>query len=332
MIKEEILKTATDSVLDKLLFKRQIGEEITVTPDDYCEMFRAASAETKAYLTTPEQQLIDQTRSVIRAADDIDQSLDKIEIHLGLMSVNVKSIELTHQTLNRLENTTSVTSDDVEMLKSALMTMASQLQLTNSQLAASQREVISARAKVHHLETEITTDHLTKAPNRAAMEKTLTALEASKTPFAAITCDLNFFKMINDSLGHDAGDEVLKVFAQRVQLNLKGSDRIYRMGGDEFTVILEGVMNPAQIKKVVGRLKAAVTSEPISIDGKEIPISTSMGGAFCDWTTVTRGEQVFKAADVELYKDKESSERMMARIELTKALTEQVGTVKGIRV
>ncbi|MBV5350106.1 GGDEF domain-containing protein, partial [bacterium] len=116
-----------------------------------------------------------------------------------------------------------------------------------AQLAASQQEVVNSRTRVHELEVEVSTDHLTKALNRVALDKKLDMLEANAIPFSVIQCDLDFFKVINDTFGHSAGDEVLQVFTARVQNHLKANDQLYRAGGDEFVVILEGTTEPAQV-------------------------------------------------------------------------------------
>lgn len=326
MIKEEILKTATDSVLDKLLFKRQIGESVTVTPDEYCAMFKEATVETRGYQTVSEKMLDAQTDTVIRATDDIEQILDKAEMHIESTSANLKLIDMAHKNLQLLGSMSNADEDTLNLIKNTIITLT-------AQLAASQKEVAHARARVHELEMEVTTDHLTKAMNRAAMDRKLATLEESKTSFAVINCDLNFFKVVNDTFGHDAGDEVLQVFTQRIQTHLKNSDQLYRMGGDEFAVLLEGVTDPVQVKKVIGRLKAAISDEPVMLSGKEVPLSSSMGGGICCWDTATAKESAFKTADTNLYKDKESPERAAVRLAFEKLSTLLTGTTaKGFRV
>lgn len=316
----DALLQASDAALDALLFNRSIGNlKDPVTPDKYLQHFRDASEETKDYKTEAETRLDLQTEMVISASDEIDQILEKTEAHLGVASDNARLINDVQKTLQA-----SGQSDAADAIKIAMASLT-------AQLLASQAEVLKAKARVHELETEVSTDHLTQAKNRVALDKKLEALEETKTPFSVIQCDLDFFKVINDTFGHAAGDEVLQVFTKRMQQHLKSSDQLYRAGGDEFVVILDGAADPAHVKKVIGRLKAAVCSEPIVLEGKEVPISTSMGGGICNWDSSVAKAEAFHSADKMLYKDKESETRAQTRLEMEKVSIAHAGKAKGFR-
>lgn len=120
-----------------------------------------------------------------------------------------------------------------------------------------------------------TFDTLTDLPNRwTLMERTEHAIHASRhhrNMFAILFMDLDGFKIINDSLGHSAGDEILKVFAQRLLNCVRGGDTVARLGGDEFVVLLENLASPNDAAKmaesVLDRMRQGVwnDSQPLQV-------------------------------------------------------------------
>ena len=123
-------------------------------------------------------------------------------------------------------------------------------------------------------------DTLTKLPNRAMITQRLEhALELAKRgggQVAVLFLDLDRFKNINDSLGHDAGDELLVSVARRLTAVLRSSDSVGRLGGDEFLIVLEDVQNADTVSKTVRRLSAAL-SRPLSLAGHEVSTAGSIG-------------------------------------------------------
>jgi diguanylate cyclase (GGDEF)-like protein len=91
--------------------------------------------------------------------------------------------------------------------------------------------------------------------------------------------DIDHFKGINDSLGHAAGDEVLKAFAQRLLQSVRTTDTVARLGGDEFVILLEGVGNQEETQAVARKIVAGVTS-PLKVEGRTLTLTTSIGIAF----------------------------------------------------
>ncbi|WP_245573453.1 putative bifunctional diguanylate cyclase/phosphodiesterase [Marinimicrobium agarilyticum] len=123
-------------------------------------------------------------------------------------------------------------------------------------------------------------DSLTDLPNRAYFSRMLTQsmLEARRyhREFALLFLDLDRFKNINDSLGHDAGDELLQEIARRLTLSIRESDIVARLGGDEFVVLLPEITNPEQVVPVAEKILAAC-ARPFTLVGQEFRVTVSIG-------------------------------------------------------
>lgn len=156
--------------------------------------------------------------------------------------------------------------------------------------------VLGEQRRNQALQREALTDPLTGVGNRSALRRRLD--EATGSVTLAIL-DLDAFKPINDTYGHDAGDAVLQVVAQRVVHAVRDDDLVVRFGGDEFAVVFADGTPPEGSHRSVQRLAAAV-EEPIHLDEITVQVGVSVGIA-----TAHPGE-VVKAADARLYEAKEA--------------------------
>ncbi|HEX8075594.1 MAG TPA: EAL domain-containing protein [Thermoleophilaceae bacterium] len=144
---------------------------------------------------------------------------------------------------------------------------------------ASERELLQEQL-VH----QATHDPLTGLGNRVQFENELEqapAPGAGDGGLAVLYVDLDGFKGVNDGLGHDAGDALLREVARRLGSSIRSGDRIARLGGDEFAVFLAGGSNVSDAVQSAERLRAAV-SAPWQINGRTIRVGASVGIAFCD--------------------------------------------------
>jgi len=151
-------------------------------------------------------------------------------------------------------------------------------------------------------------DALTGLPNRALfMDHLRLAVERAKRPkkrylFAVLFLDLDRFKVINDSLGHTMGDQLLVATATRIQKCLRHLDTVARFGGDEFAVLLDGVEDVNDTIRVAQRLQRELTT-PINVGGHEVFTSVSIGIALSN-TGYERPEEVVRDADTAMYRAK----------------------------
>lgn len=149
-------------------------------------------------------------------------------------------------------------------------------------------------------------DTLTKVPNRLLfkdrLEQAMIKSDRNKKQFALFYIDLDEFKHINDSFGHDYGDEVLKEVVLRISSVIRREDTIARIGGDEFTIILEELQDANSTTLVADKI-VSVIKEPIEIDSNVFKISTSIGISVYPKDTKDKSNLI-KFADIAMYKAK----------------------------
>ena len=132
------------------------------------------------------------------------------------------------------------------------------------------------------------------------LEAALARQRRSDQPLAVLYCDLDEFKAVNDTLGHNVGDQVLVAVGRRLADNLRGDDFVARLGGDEFAVILEGT-HVGEVRRVVHRLYDAV-AEPLTVGTSVLHPRVSIGGAVL--THPARADDLLVEADLAMYRVK----------------------------
>ena len=150
-------------------------------------------------------------------------------------------------------------------------------------------------------------DDLTGLPNRRLFGELLQrsiarAVRASGPRYAVLFVDLDGFKLVNDSLGHLAGDDFLKAISVRLQAQLRPSDVLSRLGGDEFAVLVEGFASPDEVCLITERLQRSL-GDAIRLHGHEIYASASIGVVFGSppYATV---DELLRDADIAMYRAK----------------------------
>jgi diguanylate cyclase (GGDEF)-like protein len=164
------------------------------------------------------------------------------------------------------------------------------------------RDISETRAFQERLAHEAQHDALTGLPNRRRMQDVLDATLSQGT-VAVLFVDLDGFKPVNDAHGHEAGDELLRQVAQRLSACVRAEDVLARVGGDEFVVLMPGILSWEDAEMMASRLREAVAA-PFMIDGSAVTIGASVGlhvGAPDD-----DADEVLRAADHAMYSMKKS--------------------------
>jgi len=171
---------------------------------------------------------------------------------------------------------------------------------------SNQRQV-QLRKQAQDLEYQAFHDPMTGLPNRALfLDRVQHALHRAahgQHRVAVLFLDLDQFKYINDSLGHDAGDQLLQGVAQRLGGCVRPADTVARLGGDEFTLLLEDVEPAAQATAVADRIKDALQA-PFAVAGQALFVSASIGITLSDGQHVGPND-LMRQADAAMYKAKE---------------------------
>ncbi len=172
-------------------------------------------------------------------------------------------------------------------------------------LALNFRDVSERKALEEQLRQLAFHDPLTLLANRSLfrnrVQHALALTQRSGQRVAVMFLDLDNFKNVNDSLGHDAGDRLLQAAAQRLVKSTRPSDTVARLGGDEFAILLEGIKDSADVE----RIAAAITDsfqEPLVLDGSDTHIAASIGIAYSQTGDDT--EQLLRNADIAMYSAK----------------------------
>jgi diguanylate cyclase (GGDEF)-like protein len=125
-------------------------------------------------------------------------------------------------------------------------------------------------------ETQAMTDTLTGLRNRRALAQVLERLTRSNVPFGLMHIDLDFFKAVNDTFGHAAGDHVLRWVAEVLNKQIRAEDTVARVGGDEFVAVFPELIEPAPLEVIARRIIETLT-QPIPFEGRNCRISASIG-------------------------------------------------------
>jgi diguanylate cyclase (GGDEF)-like protein/PAS domain S-box-containing protein len=164
-------------------------------------------------------------------------------------------------------------------------------------------DVTATKQRTAHLEHEVNHDALTGLANRNLLWDRLTQAvhlaTRNKSLVATVLIDLNNFKTINDTFGHEAGDVVLKVVSRRLEASVRDSDTVARLSGDEFVLVLVNQPSVRYTLRMIERLRQGLTM-PVSFNSKQIPVGASLGVAVFphDGNSVT---ELVRAADVAMY-------------------------------
>jgi diguanylate cyclase (GGDEF)-like protein len=243
-----------------------------------------------SYFSTPFRKIVDTFKDIEKG--NLEQHVDVTNTdEFGELSIYL------NYTIDRLHIMTSA-------LEQQVTDRTVQLSQTNDQLKV---ELIERRRAEELLQYNALHDPLTDLPNRALfMDRLAHTLERAKRrknfTYAVIFLDLDRFKVVNDSLGHDIGDLMLIESAHRLSACLRSEDTVARLGGDEFVILLEESGSPTDFIPIAERIQHEL-SIPAELGGHKVFTSISMGIAFGAERYEQPGE-ILRDADIAMYRAK----------------------------
>ncbi|MCA1718503.1 MAG: EAL domain-containing protein [Actinobacteria bacterium] len=176
-------------------------------------------------------------------------------------------------------------------------------------IVVSSRDITERKALEERLRHQALHDPLTNLPNRVLftdrLEQALLRRSRRKRSVAILFVDLDNFKLVNDSLGHELGDRLLIVVAERLRDCVRPEDTVARLGGDEFTVLLESVSNQGEAIEVAERITQEL-GQPFMLVGREFFVGSSIGIALGTPGEV-RPDELLRGADAAMYRAKNKS-------------------------
>ncbi len=289
--------------------------------DEVCQLvmaaYVAATGAFVSYLNTVNQDLVDifkavggaETREeVYKDASELMQN-NMMEQFLDLESETAAATDLSElktQVQSRIDHIRlaleqyqqTVAHDDTDAMQ--LSELAERIKVMEQEAQKNHKMLQQQRFKAMH-------DPLTKLPNREAFNERI-SLESKRwkrygNPLTLAICDLDHFKKINDTLGHQAGDRVLQVISQAVGKRLRDVDFFGRYGGEEFIVILPDT-SAENAMTLLDKLRAAIANTEFSY--KDTPVSISMSIGLSEFQGEDTASAVLQRADAALYVAKDS--------------------------
>lgn len=215
--------------------------------------------------------------------------------------------ELSERVVEHLNKLTTTLENFRQEESESEAGLRKQLGALKNKVSQMEEEAKQVRTQLEEHHYKATHDTLTKMPNRQAYDERIESeyhrYKRYKNPLSLVIADVDFFKKINDSYGHLAGDKMLQMIARMLQKNIRDADFIARIGGEEFTIVLpETDLDSALI--LGDKIRKKVEQTPFHYKEQRIPVTMSFGVS-----TFKEGDlikDVFERADKALYKAKES--------------------------
>jgi len=339
-VDERMLETTLLGFLERLSFPEQFSDRVSALRDKLVAGLKAdgvpAIIKAMVALVTDARKQIEQEKEELELflkqlgerLQEIDAMVDGAETHRlaslvsgreldAMVKAQVSDIEKTVQNgtdvvqmkgaiQGSIENIRHHLADQRQQEEQRQDELEHQLKAVNQRLVQMEGESERLRSRLAEERVQAMTDPLTNVPNRLGYDKQV-AQEFSrwqryKSPLSILVCDIDFFKKINDTYGHKAGDRALMAIAKSMDLHIRETDYLARVGGEEFVVLLpETSLKQAEI--VAEKLRKGVESCAFVYDGQPVPITIS--GGIAEFAEGDNVDDVYVRADKALYKAKE---------------------------
>lgn len=257
-------------------------------------------------------------RTLIENREGFDSTLQQHVADTSLAAKNATDLD-TLKTL--IDERMGALSDTMTQYKQQMALQEKQshqsIALLKSKVSRMEKDASSMRTSLQEKLAQAMTDALTNLPNRAAYQDTIlplfnSSIKNKQTLFLAV-CDIDHFKQVNDTWGHQAGDKVLQLVTKQLRNTLAKDDMVFRYGGEEFVTILPNISQADAIKRVQS-IRQSIEQTPFNVNGDPVKITISIGMA-CRQDNEDH-ESLFARADKQLYLAKESG-RNNVKVEQT---------------
>ncbi len=272
---EDFLQHITEQLIDIKQYLASVGVTGSQSQDDTKNLGESVKSQ------------VEEISKTIRACTNLDE---------------LKKIAQTHVSsiVDEVDGFCSIQAERQAEANAKIETLKTRLEETQEESALLRERLVIQRAHAQ-------LDPLTKLPNRQAYDHQFNS-EYSRwqrydKPLTMMIADIDFFKKINDTFGHAAGDKVLKTVARVLQTNLRDTDFIARFGGEEFVILMPETKINAAIK-VAEKLRTTIMDCPFHSSNRKVPVTMSFG--VCEFHKGDTQESVFDKADKALYEAKEN--------------------------
>jgi two-component system, cell cycle response regulator len=283
---------------------------VLIVEPSACECSRLcyilADAEMEVY---PAGDLITAVSAVASFEPDLILAQLRLPTHSGFALVRrMKEDEATRMLPVILYSDLTTAAERIRALDLGALDIITE-PIVSDELIARVRAALKARHILAILERQSQRDHLTELANRSVLEDHLVrawnAYQNRGVALAVIVADLDHFKAINDTYGHAAGDEVLRVAAKLLAGSVRSSDLVARYGGEEFVVVASDCPSAVALA-LAERFRSRLAEHKILARGNDITVTTSAGIAVADRSRQTSAADLFRQADEALYRAKSS--------------------------
>ena len=290
----------SDIINENILILRSDKKDLS----DFISRITTQLSDIESYVKQTQLDRKDVVSQSARLRDSLDESVSKIQHEVGAAEQICQLKQDVQVHLETIKN--NIEKHKQEEEKQEAVSKDKYLAMLN-ELEKSRKKTEKLKEQLEDSKTQLLRDTLTGLPNRLAYTERVTIeknrSQRSKEPLCLAMWDIDHFKNINDTYGHDAGDKVLKLFAKIIVGRVRKTDMFARIGGEEFVLLMPNT--PAEVAMVLNNeLRESLEKYKFHYNGELCPVTSSVGIAeFEDGLEI---DEVYKRADKALYISKNS--------------------------